>query len=185
MVGDDPPKVLASKGNENQIFYPRSAMKYVQILPLIESGAVDYFKFTDSELAVMCSSHNSEPIHLATVRSILAKVGLNESDLCCGGHTPVHLESAFHYVREGCCTPFTEHIYNNCSGKHAGFLALSKYLGYSTKNYLLMTHPIQILIKEAVSDVFNIPINELQVGVDGCSAPAYAITVKCFIHMSF
>ena len=170
--------VVYSQGNIEQMFYPRSALKYVQILPLLESGAVEHFGFTEQELAIMCASHNSEAEHLVTVRSILAKAGISESDLRCGGHTPISEAAAFEYVRQGCKTPFTDHIYNNCSGKHAGFLALSKFLGYSLDDYLSPTHPIQLLIRSAVCDVFGIESDVLHLGIDGCSAPAYAMTVR-------
>ena len=160
--------IIFQQGNINQLFYLRSALKYIQILPLIESGAVEYYQFTDKELSIMCSSHNSEEYHLETVRSILNKANLNENDLRCGGHTPVSEEAAFEYVRKGVSTPFCDHIYNNCSGKHAGFLALCKFLGHSLEGYLLLDHPIQVLIREAISDVFSVPENELHVGIDGC-----------------
>ena len=141
-------------GNIKQLFYLRSALKYVQILPLLESGAVDFYGFTLAEIAVMCASHDAEPIHLETVRSILAKAGLNETDLGCGPHTPLNVNCAFAYIRNGVETPFSSGIYNNCSGKHAGFLALCKYLNLPIKDYLSPTHPLQLLIQEAAMDVF-------------------------------
>lgn len=160
--------IIYQKGNIDQLFYLRSALKYIQILPLLESGAIEYYNFNDKEISVMCSSHNSEECHLETVRSILLKINSNENDLRCGGHTPVSEEAAFQYVRNGVQTPFRDHIYNNCSGKHAGFLALCKFLGHPIEGYLSLDHPIQLLIREAVSNVFCVPENELHVGIDGC-----------------
>jgi L-asparaginase II len=165
---DGSPKILCQIGDIDRLFYPRSAMKFIQILPLIESGAVDYYGFTERELSIMCASHNSEDSHLETVRSILSKIGLDENDLQCGGHTPISEEAAFKYVREGVPTPFRAHIYNNCSGKHAGFLALCKYFHHPIEGYLSPAHPIQKLIREAVCDVFKISDDELHAGVDGC-----------------
>lgn len=159
-------------------FYPRSCLKYAQVLPLLESGAVEFFGFNDLEIAVMCSSHNAEPCHLATVRSILSKAGIDESDLRCGGHTPVSETAAFQYVRDGACTPFVDHIYNNCSGKHAGFLALSKYLHEPLEGYLEPSHRVQQLVREAVCAVFDLDILNLQAGVDGCNAPNYAMNAR-------
>lgn len=172
---DGTPKTVYSAGDTNQIFYPRSAMKYTQVLPLFETGAADHFGFSDEEVAVMCASHEGEPRHLEVVRGILHKIGASEDDLACGGHTPGCEESAFQYVREGAATPFRGHIYNNCSGKHAGFLAVAKHLGVPFKGYLDMSHPVQQLIRSAVSDVFQIPLDVLYAGIDGCSAPAYVM----------
>jgi L-asparaginase II len=103
--------------------------------------------------------------------------GLQETDLGCGGHTPVSESAAFEYIREG-TTSFHNHIYNNCSGKHAGFLALCKYQGHSTADYLSPEHPIQLQIRSAVCDIFDIDPNSIHIGIDGCSAPAFAMTVK-------
>jgi L-asparaginase II len=97
--------------------------------------------------------------------------------LKCGAHTPIHEESAFNYVRTGVSTPFKENYYSNCSGKHAGFLALCKYLKVSTEDYLLPSHPVQQLVHAAACDVFGMDKNELIVGVDGCSAPTFALPV--------
>jgi L-asparaginase II len=188
LSSDGSPKILCQVGDIDRLFYPRSAMKFVQILPLLESGAADYYDFTDRELSVMCASHNSEGFHLETVRNILSKIALHENDLACGGHTPISEEAAFEYVREGVQTPFRAHIYNNCSGKHAGFLALCKYLNHPIEGYLSPSHPIQRLIREAVSDVFQISDEELYAGVDGCrftllpSRSHLAITVPQHSH---
>lgn len=88
-----------SSGNIDQVIYPRSAMKYIQILPLLESGAVEHYQFTDEEIAVMCASHYSEPHHLAVVRAILSKIGVTEDDLACGGHAPGCEVSMYQYIR--------------------------------------------------------------------------------------
>ena len=114
-----------------------------QVLPLVESGALEHFGITQEELSVMCASHWGEPFHLAAVRSILAKIGCVEDDLECGGHSPEE-QCAYDYVRAGARTPFVDHIYNNCSGKHAGFLALCKFLGHPTKGYINSDHPVQV-----------------------------------------
>jgi L-asparaginase II len=172
---DGTPKTVYSAGDTKQVFYPRSAMKYTQILPLFETGTADHFGFSEEEIAIMCASHQGEPRHLEVVRGILSKIGASEDDLTCGGHTPGCEESAFQYVRDGAPTPFRGHIYNNCSGKHAGFLAVAKHIGAPLKGYLDMSHPVQQLIRSAVSDIFQIPLDELYAGIDGCSAPAYVM----------
>ena len=155
-------RIIHQAGNIDQQFFPRSAVKYVQVLPLLESGCVEHFGFTPEEIAVMCSSHNATPEHLRVVRSILSKCGVNESDLNCGGHTPGCEVSAWNYVRAGVATPFRDHIYNNCSGKHAGFLALCKFKGFPLQGYLEQDHPVQVLVRQSISDIFCIPFSELR-----------------------
>lgn len=183
-------EIIHNVGDIDLMFYPRSANKFVQLLPLIESGAAEHYAFTDEELAVMCASHNGEPAHLATVRRILDKIGCSEDELRCGSHTPGDLGSAFKYCQEAGDSfefPFALPIYNNCSGKHAGMLALCRYLNLPTQNYIALTHPVQQLIRDAIVDIFFGPgadaggleeSGELHVGVDGCCAPAFAMTVK-------
>ena len=107
----------------------------------------------------------------------MAKIGASVSELGCGGHTPYSESAAFQYIREG-EVDFSSQIYNNCSGKHAGFLALAKFLGLSTHDYLHPKHHIQVLIQEAAIDVFGIKKEELHIGIDGCSAPTFAVTVQ-------
>lgn len=104
--------------------------------------------------------------------------GIDECSLRCGGHTPVSEAAAFAYVRDGAPTPFVDHIYNNCSGKHAGFLALCKYLHLPLDGYLDPSHEVQVLVREVVCDVFEMDETGLHVGVDGCSAPNYAMTAR-------
>lgn len=173
--------ILHQVGNIDQVFYLRSALKYVQVLPLIESGAADHYGFNEEELAVMCASHNSEPCHLEVVRSILRKIDESETCLACGGHTPVDMPTAFRYIEAGHKFPFKNPLYNNCSGKHAGFIALCKYLKLPVEGYLQPDHPLQVMVREAICDVFvldNSPHSKLHVGVDGCGAPQYAISAR-------
>ena len=117
--------MLDSAGNAELRTYPRSAMKLVQVLPLLMSGAADALGITDPELALMCGSHNAEPRHLATAGAILDKAGATGSDLSCGTHPP--LGERVHHALIATATPATA-LHNNCSGKHAGFLALAGWL---------------------------------------------------------
>jgi L-asparaginase II len=104
--------------------------------------------------------------------------GLDESDLACGGHTPICEAAAFQYVREGAATPFKNHIYNNCSGKHAGFLSVCKFMNYPLQNYLDVSHPLQQLILDAICDLFGLERHALHIGLDGCSAPTVAVNAR-------
>ena len=172
-VLDETDRVLLSRGNIHCKAYIRSAAKPIQILPLIESGAVEHFGFTARECAVICGSHNGEPVHVQTVRKILRKVGLNRSFLQCGAHPPGHGPSAEELIRKGkACTAF----HNNCSGKHAGMLACCVRKSYPLENYLDFDHPLQLKILAFIEkfsgaqDVFR--------GTDGCSAPVFLLEIQ-------
>ena len=166
--------IVFSLGDPMQICYPRSAMKFVQALPLIELGGVEKFGFTLSEIAVMCGSHNAEPAHLAEVSSILQKIGLDESFLNCGAQYPSSKKDANELIKN---SQKPRHIHNNCSGKHAGMLALCVLLGHEVKDYLKPEHPIQHLILEYVEAFYEYPKSSMVTALDGCSAPIYSIPV--------
>jgi L-asparaginase II len=184
-VVDTEGKIVFSLGDPMQLCYPRSAMKFVQALPLIELGGIEKFGLTEKELAVMCGSHNGEFEHLETVRSILSKIGLDDSYLGCGAQYPTHKKDANELVR-------TEKkpgaIHNNCSGKHAGMLALCVLLGYDVKDYLNPKHPIQTLILDYVEEMYAYPKSKMICALDGCTAPIYSIPVYnqalCFKNLA-
>jgi L-asparaginase II len=167
-------KIVFELGNSKQICFPRSAMKFVQVLPLIELGGIEKFNFTKEEIAIMCGSHNAEPRHLEIVQSILRKIGLDESSLGCGAQYPTDKKSANSLVRTN-TKPSA--IHNNCSGKHAGMLALCLLMGESTSDYLNHKHPIQKLILRYVSEMYDYPVEEMVCALDGCTAPIYSIPV--------
>lgn len=161
-----------SLGDVWQMIFPRSAMKYFQVLPLLESGAADEFGFTDQEIAVMCASHNAEDVHLEFTRSILKKAGLDESVLRCGPHSPMNPVANENLILSG---RKPTGIHNNCSGKHAGFLALAKFLGAPVKTYLMPESTVQVLVRRTVSEMCRISEDKLFPGIDGCSAPNYGM----------
>lgn len=167
-------KVIYSEGDIQQICYPRSALKYFQVLPLLESDAADHFGFTTEEIAVMCGSHNGESEHLRVVSSILEKAGIDKSYLNCGPQYPTHKKDIIPLYKKDLAP---EHIHNNCSGKHAGFLAMSKFLNADLRSYLEPEHPVQKLIKTVASEMYEYPEEQMHTAVDGCSAPIFSIPV--------
>jgi L-asparaginase II len=174
-VVDASGKLIARVGDVNLTTYLRSSAKPFQLLPLVESGAADRFGFTDQELAIMAGSHSGELGHVQVVQSILNKIGLKEEALQCGAHVPYSSESAYTLSSQGKApTP----IYNNCSGKHAGLLAAAVDRGLSTHDYLESNHRIQIAIREALADVSGVPFDQIDVCIDGCSAPNFALPLK-------
>lgn len=167
-------KVVFSAGDVQQVCYPRSALKFFQQIPFLRSGAADHFGLTEQEIAITCGSHNGEPAHVEAVRSILAKAGLDESNLQCGPQMPTLREDQAALIK-GDRQP--ERIHNNCSGKHAGFLAYCVFKGWPTDNYIDPTHPLHREILEVVSAFYDTPPGKIPCGVDGCSAPIFAFPV--------
>jgi L-asparaginase II len=164
-------RVLAF-GDVDSPVYPRSAVKALQALVLVESGAADRFGFGDEELALACGSHAGEPEHTAGVARILANAGLDEAALQCGTHAPMHKASADALVRAGRKpTP----LHHNCSGKHAGFLCAACEMGADVTTYTQATHPVQREVRAAIESMSGASIADTHVGIDGCSVPTFAL----------
>lgn len=153
---------------------PRSAMKMMQALPLVESGAARAAGLSDIRLALSCASHRGAAIHTDTVTSWLADLGLSEPDLRCGPQMPSD-EAALHAMIRAHGAPDQRH--NNCSGKHTGFLTLSKHLGGGPE-YLEIDHPVQQAIRTAVEELTEETCDSY--AIDGCSAPNFALSLEGF-----
>jgi L-asparaginase II len=162
-------------GDPEGYVYARSSAKPFQALPLVLSGAVDALGLTDEELAVACASHNAEEPHLNAVRSILEKAGLSEGDLQNGAHPPLYLPAATELARSG-QEPRT--IHGNCSGKHAGMLAVCAHQGWATGGYRNPGHPLQLWILEIVARVCGLKTDEILLGGDGCGVPSFGTPLR-------
>src|SRR5215213_3784151 len=167
--------VVASLGAPHNVTFLRSSAKPLQALPLLTSGAAEHFQFTDEEVALACASHNGEPIHTKIVASMLEKIGLGPDALKCGVHEPYSPEAAG-VLRARNELPSVLH--NNCSGKHAGMLAVALHIGAPTENYESSENPVQIAIARAVAQFTDVPIEDLSVGIDGCAAPIFGVSVR-------
>ena len=131
-IADADGRVLLGLGDIERPIYPRSAVKALQAIPLIESGAADAFGLGQAELAIACASHSGDEAHIRAVRALLAKAGLDEAQLACGAHWPIGDRASRELSRVGKSpTP----IHNNCSGKHAGMLATAVHLGLDPRGY--------------------------------------------------
>ncbi|MDP9136893.1 MAG: asparaginase [Pseudomonadota bacterium] len=142
---------------------------------MLESGAADRFGFTTDELALACASHSGEAVHLRVLRSMLARAGLREDQLECGAHWPsdrVALRELMIAQRE----PLPAH--NNCSGKHAGMLALALTLGVEPTGYVEPVHVVQRTIARALAEVCAVDIDAAPCAIDGCSVPTWAIPLR-------
>src|SRR5207249_4581 len=133
-------QTISSLGSPETITYLRSSGKPFQALPVVASGAADRFGFTEKEVAISCGSHNGEPMHVETVRSILRKIGLDETALKCGVHEPYSVDVARELIRKQ-EPPIA--VQNNCSGKHAAMLALAKHVGAPTETHAELSTPVQ------------------------------------------
>lgn len=158
--------------------FPRSAVKALQALVLIESNAADLFSFSNEELALACSSHSGEPGHVAAVARILAKAGLDTSALACGTHWPASDAAATELARIG--QPSALH--NNCSGKHAGFLCAACAMGADPTGYWNPEHPVQRQVRAVLKDLTGATLSDDHRGIDGCSVPTWAIPLQSLAH---
>jgi L-asparaginase II len=164
--------MVASAGNPHFMSFVRSAVKMFQALPLVEDGVVEHFGLTDEELALITASHGGEPFHLEGVRSILKKIDAPEDALACGAHPPMHSGSA--EALTAACTPPTR-IHNNCSGKHAGMLALARRHGWPIEGYHQLTHPVQQRMLKTMAQWCALPTQDISVAVDGCGVPTFCL----------
>ncbi len=171
-VANSDGELVASYGNPQTTSFLRSAAKVFQAIPLIEAGGHEHFKFTEKEIALLCSSHTGTDAHLETVQGIQSKIGISESDLLCGSHRPYDLATSDALIKKGESPGSNRH---NCSGKHTGMLALALYHGLDLNSYLEMSHPIQKQIVASFADMCRMDSEELEMGIDGCSAPNFSV----------
>jgi L-asparaginase II len=164
--------VVAHWGDFEKPVFARSAIKSLQAIPLVESGAADAFGVTDEELALACSSHNGESRHTTLVSAWLDRIGCTPADLECGTHLPYDEATAHALIRAG-EAPNTVH--NNCSGKHTGMLATARHKGEPTAGYIRFDHPVQQRIMGVLEQMTAQDLSNAPWGVDGCGIPTIAI----------
>ena len=165
-------EITASWGDINTPVYPRSSIKSMQAIPLVETGAADHFAVSDRELSIACSSHSSEKFHTDTIHGWLRRLGLTVSDLECGATGSIekttHEKLIINNVK-------LTAIHNNCSGKHSGFLTTALYKNETTANYIGAGHPVQKRIFNVIQELCDTDLNNAPAGVDGCGIPVIAI----------
>jgi L-asparaginase II len=171
-VVDADGRVRASAGDPGLVTFLRSAAKPFQAMPLVADGALDRFGITLEELAVACGSHSGEPRHVAAAESILRKVGLDGDALACGAHPPLH-EATRRELAEAGLEPVRLH--NNCSGKHAGMLALARTHAWEPVGYHLPEHPVQQRLLGEIARWVDLPFEAMGLGTDGCGVVSFAL----------
>lgn len=167
--------ITHSLGDPEQVTFSRSSIKPFQALALIESGAADEFGLTEKEIAICCGSHNGTDEHKQTAESILRKAGNTADMLQCGEHWPTGMRLENTYPSHGEDKDATR---NNCSGKHSGFLAVARKLGDDPADYLNPDSKTQRLVRKKIGEALDFDADKAPTGVDGCSAPNYALPLK-------
>lgn len=170
-------QLLASAGDVEFPVFTRSSLKPFQAMPLIAQA--QRYTLEEADIALLCASHNGTPAHTERVERLLTQIGASESALACGTHEP-------YFFRALGLTPQSGERYtrlqHNCSGKHCGMLMLAHALGQPLSGYLNATQPVQQAIALSVSHFSGVPVGELVSGVDGCSAPNYALPLRALAH---
>jgi L-asparaginase II len=168
-------ELYASCGDPELVTYMRSSAKPFQVLPLVEAGGMKHFGFSLAELALMCASHSGTETHTSLANAIQEKAGVGELDLMCGIHPPTD-ENAAEALRKRGESPTPNH--NNCSGKHSGMLALARLKNWPVDHYIDPIHPVQQLILQVIAEMCAYPMEEIELGIDGCSAPNFALPIQ-------
>jgi len=173
--------LVASLGDIERPIFPRSAVKALQALPLVASGAADILGLPDEALAMACASHGGEPAHTQRVAATLAAAGLDAAALECGAHWPSHEATTRAMAREGASISA---LHNNCSGKHAGFLCLGCVLDHGKdargflSGYINPEHPVMRVVTAALQATTGFDPASAPRGIDGCSIPTYGIALE-------
>ena len=175
LVTDGHGETVLAVGDPKAVTFFRSAAKPFQALPCITSGAADTFNFSDEEIALACASHSGEPRHVRIAALMLERIGLNEAHLHCGAHLPFSERESERMLRAG---EYATQLHNNCSGKHAAMLALARHIDADINTYERIESPVQQMILDAVTQFCEIPYSKIDLGIDGCVVPNFAIPLS-------
>ena len=167
--------LLAAAGDPGFLTYTRSSLKPLQALSFVAAGGVERFGYSPAQVALMCASHSGEPRHVEGVADMLARAGNRPEDLQCGTQVPGFYEALSRFPPPPPYSPLA----HNCSGKHAGMLAHCALCDWDRTRYLAFDHPLQQAIRRAVAAFTGGAEARLQSGIDGCSAPNYAVPLSC------
>lgn len=162
VVVDTSGRLLRSWGDPDRLVHPRSAVKPLQALPLVETGAADAFELSTTQLALACASHRGEPGHVVAVNDWLERIGCSHEDLECG------VEAGKGPTASG----------NNCSGKHVGFLTVARHLGVDPQGYIRAEHPVQELVTAALAETTGERLDPDRSGIDGCGIPIHPVPLR-------
>lgn len=168
-------RLLFAYGEPEITVYGRSALKPMQVLPVLESGAADHYGLDERDLTLCMASHSGLPEQRARVLALLQRIGCNETDLVCAATPPTNVGAYETLIKEA---GSVNKLCNCCSGVHAGMLATAAYLGDPVEGYHRLSHPVQQRVLEAVSDALRYPVDQLTIGLDGCGIPTFATPLR-------
>lgn len=174
-IVDGDGKSVFALGDVERPVFPRSAVKAIQALPLVESGAADAYGFGAKELALACASHSGEPAHVELARAMLAKARLDETALECGAHWPSSHDATVALARAGGAPSA---LHNNCSGKHSGFLCVCRHCNIAHHGYVGAGHAFQEMVRSTMVEVTGAHHGDDNRATDGCSIPTYAVPLR-------
>ena len=174
-VVDDTGEVLYSLGDIDQICYLRSSSKPFQTIPMVEQEGIEAFSLTPKELAITCASHHGTDDHVATLKGMHERIGVSIQNLLCGIHPAGDRETMLDMVKRG---EEPDQYRHNCSGKHTGMLAQCVLAGYPLEDYTNVNHPVQKQIIQAFAEMADVPVEEIVIGIDGCSVPVFGVPVR-------
>jgi len=174
-VTDAEGRLVLSLGDVRQGIFPRSAIKFLQAIPFVESGAIARFGLDERHVALACASHNGEPIHAGLASDWLERVGLDQDDLECGAELPMHKATQFELLGEG---RGPQRVHHNCSGKHLGMLSSCLVREEPTRDYRRYGHPAQRRWFDVLESVGRARVMQLPWGYDGCAIPTLAIPLQ-------
>ncbi|MEO1281703.1 MAG: asparaginase [Pseudomonadota bacterium] len=164
--------IVSCVGDADRVVFPRSSIKALQCIPVVETGAADHFGFREEDLALACGSHVGTEQHAKMAQAMLNKIGLDEDALGCGAHTPLGAAAAKALWRAG---GEPTQLHNNCSGKHVGMLATALHTREPIKGYWDAAHPVQVRIHELLCELTGLTLDDDVLGFDGCSVPNWAL----------
>ncbi|TMH35557.1 MAG: asparaginase [Betaproteobacteria bacterium] len=171
-VVDAEGRLKFAAGDPHYLTTTRSALKPLQALPLAAGGGIERFGYSLPQVALLCASHSGEPRHVEAVEDMLGRAGCTREQLQCGVHPPLYYTAHEELPPYG--VKFNA-LHHNCSGKHTGMLAYCRMCSLPVDSYLTYEHPLQQAIRQAVSHMTGVPESQLVAGIDGCSAPNYAV----------
>jgi L-asparaginase II len=175
VVADQTGRHIHTWGDPTRVIYPRSAIKPLQAIALIETGAADSFQIKETEIALATASHSGTTVHVKMITKWLNRIGLSDSSLECAGHNPMSRKADIDLIRAK-INPWA--IHNNCSGKHAGFITTALYMNEKIKGYSTSNHPVQRRLLNILSTMGSVNLSSAPRGMDGCGIPVIGMPLE-------
>ncbi|MDT0125935.1 asparaginase [Paenibacillus sp. RRE4] len=178
-ITDEHGRVVYSAGDPHFRAFTRSSAKPFQAIPGIRAGIGEHYSLKPQEIAIMASSHRSEPEHIQVLEHLAHKIGLGEECLICAPSYPLNEESRNNWLR---AQGEKRRILHNCSGKHLGILGYSQMRKLDLESYAEPDHPVQREILETLAGLADIEVKDIQLGTDGCGFPVFSLPLSALAN---